>query len=217
MIINKHEKMLWTFGRLPKEYQEVEWIGKGAVNTCWLSIPITELPYGKISIKWSGSGSSRQYIFGTYNTSAQRFILTSENSTDVNFFYYYGNSYAEPYITLSDNRSNVHEYEFKFYQNEYPTLYLDGTLTTTGSRYYVEFATNNPLCIFARYYSGSVQRDTSASTLYYFKYEKEDGTMLFDLVPCYRKSDNVIGMYDLVSNTFFTNSGTGTFTKGNNI
>lgn len=36
-----------------------------------------------------------------------------------------------------------------------------------------------------------------------------------DFIPCYRKSDNAIGLYDLISNSFFTNAGTGTFSKGN--
>lgn len=36
-------------------------------------------------------------------------------------------------------------------------------------------------------------------------------------IPSKRNSDNVIGMYDLVSNTFFTNVGTGTFTAGPEI
>ena len=40
---------------------------------------------------------------------------------------------------------------------------------------------------------------------------------IIDLVPCYRKSDGEIGMYDLVSNTFFTNQGTGTFLKGADV
>lgn len=34
------------------------------------------------------------------------------------------------------------------------------------------------------------------------------------LIPCYRKSDHVAGMYDLVSGQFFTNSGTGEFITG---
>lgn len=38
-----------------------------------------------------------------------------------------------------------------------------------------------------------------------------------DYIPCYRKSDNKPGMYDLVTNTFYTNAGTGEFTVGNNI
>lgn len=44
-----------------------------------------------------------------------------------------------------------------------------------------------------------------------------DNTLVRDFIPCYRKSDNEIGLYDLVNNTFYTNSGTGTFLKGNDI
>ena len=49
-----------------------------------------------------------------------------------------------------------------------------------------------------------------------FKYYK-DNLIALELVPCYRTSDNVIGMYDMVSGTFFTNSGTGSFSKGEDI
>ena len=44
-----------------------------------------------------------------------------------------------------------------------------------------------------------------------------DETLIRDFVPCYRKSDNVAGMYDFVSQTFFINSGTGTFVVGPNV
>ena len=44
-----------------------------------------------------------------------------------------------------------------------------------------------------------------------------NGTLARDFVPCYRKADGVIGLYDLVGNTFYTNEGTGTFTKGQNV
>lgn len=37
------------------------------------------------------------------------------------------------------------------------------------------------------------------------------------LVPCYRKSDSVVGMYDMVSGTFYTNSGSGSFTAGSDV
>ena len=40
-------------------------------------------------------------------------------------------------------------------------------------------------------------------------------TLLFDGIPCYRISDNKTGMYDVVSQTFFTNNGTGEFVIGN--
>lgn len=38
-----------------------------------------------------------------------------------------------------------------------------------------------------------------------------------EFIPCYRKSDNVIGMYDIVREQFFTNAGTGTFLKGADV
>ena len=46
---------------------------------------------------------------------------------------------------------------------------------------------------------------------------KKNGKYIRYLVPCYRNSDNVVGMYDLATNTFYTNSGTGVFLKGNDI
>ena len=48
---------------------------------------------------------------------------------------------------------------------------------------------------------------------YYFRIAK-DNVLQVDLVPARRDSDGVIGMYDLVSRTFKTNSGSGTFIAG---
>lgn len=41
-----------------------------------------------------------------------------------------------------------------------------------------------------------------------------DGSIIYNLVPVKRKSDNVLGMYDTNSGAFFTNNGTGTFSFG---
>lgn len=44
------------------------------------------------------------------------------------------------------------------------------------------------------------------------------GEGVCDLIPCYRISDGVIGMYNAVTKQFLTNaSGTGSFTKGPNV
>ena len=52
--------------------------------------------------------------------------------------------------------------------------------------------------------------------VYYVTVSANDGVVL-NLIPCYRKSDGEIGMYDTVSQTFFTNAGTGTFAKGADV
>ena len=40
---------------------------------------------------------------------------------------------------------------------------------------------------------------------------------VIDLITCYRISDGEIGLYDLISGQFYTNSGTGAFNKGNDV
>lgn len=42
----------------------------------------------------------------------------------------------------------------------------------------------------------------------------QNNNKVMDLVPAMRDSDSVVGMYDLVSNTFLTNAGSGTFSYG---
>ena len=53
------------------------------------------------------------------------------------------------------------------------------------------------------------------SKIYRAKITKGD-VLVRDFIPCYRKSDNVIGMYDLITRVFYENKGTGTFLKGTN-
>ena len=71
---------------------------------------------------------------------------------------------------------------------------------------------NSNFCLFsspAKSY-GSVARIYSCKIY-------QNNFVIRDLVPCKRKSDNELGMYDRVSHRFFTNSGTGTFTAGNPV
>lgn len=46
---------------------------------------------------------------------------------------------------------------------------------------------------------------------------KEEGITLINLIPCYRISDRVAGMYDIVNDVFYTNAGTGTFIVGPDV
>lgn len=83
---------------------------------------------------------------------------------------------------------------------------VNGTKVSTGSSYEASDAVINML----KLNDNTIQ----SGKTYWFKIYS-DNIVVFDGIPCYRKSDNVIGIYDLVSKTFFTNAGTGTFSKGN--
>lgn len=51
----------------------------------------------------------------------------------------------------------------------------------------------------------------SQVNIYYCKVFNSDNTLVRHYIPARRNSDDVLGMYDIVTNTFFTNRGTGTF------
>lgn len=86
------------------------------------------------------------------------------------------------------------------------------TITGSGLSY------NNsmvPVCVFGNnQYSQAYAQ--FKGRVYSFKMWN-DNVLVADLIPVYRVSDNVIGMYDVVSETFKTNAGSGSFTKGPDI
>jgi hypothetical protein len=45
----------------------------------------------------------------------------------------------------------------------------------------------------------------------------DNNVLVRDFIPCYRKTDNEVGLYDLANGVFYTNSGTGEFVKGANV
>lgn len=65
--------------------------------------------------------------------------------------------------------------------------------------------------VFARNQGGAMQEGTGSNIKVYGYRHYKNGVLTARLIPCKRKSDNVLGMYDLVSNTFLTNAGTGEF------
>lgn len=70
---------------------------------------------------------------------------------------------------------------------------------------------SSSLYLFTAY--GTTRDRTAAGKIYSSKIY-ENNTLLYDFVPVKRKSDNVLGVYDLVNDVFYTNAGTGSFTAG---
>ena len=62
----------------------------------------------------------------------------------------------------------------------------------------------------------------SVKKIYDVKFEtrassSEDFIVVKHLIPCYRKSDNVCGFYDVIGNEFYTSKGTGTLLAGPDV
>lgn len=88
--------------------------------------------------------------------------------------------------------------------NEYISdLYVDNKLASRSTK----FNNENPLYIL----NSDGKTNSFMGKLYLFA---SDGTVNTYLIPCYRKKDDVAGMYDLVSGEFYTNAGTGKFDVG---
>lgn len=93
-------------------------------------------------------------------------------------------------------------------------MYYDGKLIVTHAQ--ETFTCPGTLELFASHNAGTNGYLPSKIKIYRCTIY-DNGKLTRDYVPCYRKSDNVIGLYDIVTGTFYTNAGTGTFLKGANV
>lgn len=119
----------------------------------------------------------------------------------------YQNGQTEGYVgsggKLLDYDTNVHTVAFKD-----GGLYADDSLKQTGN--WTQIPNNTPIYIFGR---GGDNRVIKNTRIYRCKIW-QNGVLLRDLIPVQRKSDDEIGMLDLVNNVFYDNDGTGSFTCG---
>jgi len=187
--------------RLPDTYQEVTYIessGTQYINTGYYAKGTSQF---KLKVY---NKTSSGVLFGAYNTdwTTGCGYYHSNSSTGHDWIHYYNNTGTDEY----GSTNSIQE----IYYNK-GTIYVNGTLTHSENA--KSFTINYPTYIFTGNWTGSRIEQPVDSKLYYFKI-LENGTLIRDFVPCYRKSDSVIGLYDLVNDTFYTNAGTGTFTKG---
>lgn len=126
-----------------------------------------------------------------YNSIVGAFHVSGQN-TRVNI----NRTTEAPYTIITDMTPSGITLSVNNIQSSY-----SGTMTHFSS-------TNYEISLF-----GLCNRYSISAKLYYAKMW-QNGTIVRDFIPAKRDSDNVIGMWDMVSKTFFTNSGTGSFVAG---
>lgn len=90
-------------------------------------------------------------------------------------------------------------------------VYVDNTLIYTHPL--ATFSSNASMFLFARN-DGNGSKGDAGRTRIYSAAIFENGIMVRNYVPCKRMRDNVFGMYDKITKSFYTNSGSGTFSPG---
>ncbi|MBQ5476060.1 MAG: hypothetical protein IIT65_15620, partial [Lachnospiraceae bacterium] len=89
--------------------------------------------------------------------------------------------------------------------------YIDGEITISGT-------SSVSLYLFAQNESpGNTNSVWDSSIRLYACTIAVNGEVIRNYVPCYRKSDGVIGLYDTINKQFKINEGTGSFTKGSDV
>ena len=91
------------------------------------------------------------------------------------------------------------------------SIQIDGQSYT--SSYNITSQQTKSIVLFARRLANNTVSNFVAMKLWSAKFYSS-GNMVMDLVPAMRDSDSVVGMYDIVGNTFLTNAGFGTFNYG---
>lgn len=200
-----------SFSRLPSGYTEVEYItgvngayinvqikpsysvgARFAFSSKFVSNTFAPFPYCSISGNQSASYGARCHRFDSKS-------FTCEMGTSG--------------FAIGTNLSVDTIYEVQF---NYPShkCYFDGVLKGTLSSGYNNSSTT--MYLFAYSLSNTPKTDYyGTSSLYYYEVYNND-TLVNNLIPCINPN-NQVGMYDLVSNTFFGNSGGGSFTAGNPV
>lgn len=192
---------------LPTEYQQVEYLRSRGYAYIDTLVPDDQIKGCDVVF------TVNNYYTNFYSTAG---ILGSNNYGDNNFkvWYHYAYPTARFYNTVSAS------------QWEYPKVELGQKVRIEVKDWNNSF-TNGTQCP-----SGNATRDSQGRyTIYLFNINNalmcrgdvsvfhcriidiNDNTIRH-FIPCYRKVDNVAGMYDVITRTFYTNAGTSQFEIG---
>ena len=188
---------------IPDEYQEVEYIQSSG----------------------NGHNTGQHIDTGYFPTDGDVFRVNmtvmplSAPNTEREYLAKYGNGGTNIQIghgsSSSWNMSNADSL-FRYTQNRPSNAvnnktYIDGEITISGT-------SSVSLYLFAQNESpGNTNSVWDSSIRLYACTISVNAEVIRNYVPCYRKSDGVIGLYDTINREFKINEGTGSFTKGSDI
>ncbi len=190
--------------KLPKEYTQVDYIeshGEEYIDTgvnadnnlrvvldfAYTSISLSNQNIGAIRLE-SGNNARYHILLGGSPTTNRTRVFVNDNG----------------YWAIDDD-TNRHLYDINPLIGQ---VLIDNTSYTIPSN--IKDVGLN-FWLFGRNSTSTIYLSRVKQWACQMYYENE---LVRDFIPCYRNSDNEVGLYDLVNDTFYTNQGTGAFTYG---
>ena len=187
---------------LPDQYQQVEYLestGTQYIDTEFKPNNNTKIELTTKIISTIGEYTS---FYGARTANTEQFYAFI-NNTSRSFLIRY-NTLDSGAITTIQNDTNITIIQDK------NKVYINGNLLYTFST----STFNSPYNMYLfRVNNSNASQYPALIKMYNFKIWDND-VLIRNFIPCIRNSDNVAGMYDTVNQVFYTNAGTGTFTKG---
>ena len=225
---------------IPFEYQQVTYLrgfGPQYIDTLISTNDISKInatimmetprQASNISSIFGGSSRSKPSI-GETNVSNGGFVLfnnifTTSGTINVPAFRLAINNndlYFNQHIGVTEST--------RIYRDTVMTFKLDASSSNKYSRLqnfgqsfsdqiWSNVTTSNSLYLFATHYSNGAlvaSVENNINRIYSFEIFNRNNEKSANLIPCYRKSDNVAGMYDNVNNRFLVNQGSYNFMVG---
>ncbi len=191
---------------LPTGYTALEYIE--STGTQYIDTGIVPNNNTGIHVKFNRQVNGDQVVVGVITSVlAKNLYINPAGGFYVPFAENYGTAYVEDAVNNFDydvkmNYMNDRQRYVHSVSGEY-NLAITKTLVTPQHTLYV-FASNTSTDEAGWGFKGRV----------YYMEITNNQTLVQNLIPARRNSDNEVGMYDTVTNTFFTNSGTGDFVAG---
>lgn len=213
LLINDNDKLEVGYvndltTQLPSGYTQVDYIqssGTQYIDTGVIANNDIEFYADFLTNSPIGRGQHGT-IFGARKNYKYGYQLTTYNDTNLQGHFLFGTNNTVANIRYNAKITVGERQQISFKNHK---LYLSDGTTTDVTSY--DFNTEKNIYLFACNESGAFE--FSKTRIYNLKLYNEN-TLIRDFVPCYRNSDNEIGMYDLVNDVFYTNQGTGLFTYG---
>lgn len=184
---------------LPSSYTRLEYIestGEQYIDTGIKSGSNVKI---KSSFASTIMADARNYVFGVYNQSRERM----QYSYSLETFLGYGDKYISKQFNIDTNKHIIQLYSGIFTLDDNIIQTISTNAFKSSSRNIFLFAVN----------SNAGNMSYSYIKMYLTQIW-ENNTLVRNFIPARRNSDNEVGLYDTVTDTFYTNQGTGSFVAG---